>query len=251
MGVSVRARVAQHADRDPARRQARRSIRETASQTYYACLLSHAGCTTDAHVTPRGLRRFADDSSPPGHVRVGTRGPLRAHPRAARPRQRGARARRSRSRAGCRRLAREQRPHLTAMCEVAGMLADEARRFRRRWQGSSPTSPSAGTAGDRSVVRRGRRSRCRCGSSTSPSTPRSSVCWAARTTPCASSATAQGTRSIRRSRPAWPTVPRRFSRSTSTRRHGTRRSPASRADRSCSRATSSIARSPRWATSPT
>ena len=26
--------------------------REGASQTYYACLLSHAGCTTDAHVTP-------------------------------------------------------------------------------------------------------------------------------------------------------------------------------------------------------
>ena len=26
--------------------------RETASQTYYACLLAHSGCTTDAHVTP-------------------------------------------------------------------------------------------------------------------------------------------------------------------------------------------------------
>ena len=25
--------------------------RATASQAYYACLLSHAGCTTDAHVT--------------------------------------------------------------------------------------------------------------------------------------------------------------------------------------------------------
>src|SRR5687768_8883077 len=24
---------------------------ETTSQTYYACILSHAGCTTDAHVT--------------------------------------------------------------------------------------------------------------------------------------------------------------------------------------------------------
>jgi hypothetical protein len=31
---------------------------ETASQAYYACLLSHAGCTTDAHVTAdsSGLR---------------------------------------------------------------------------------------------------------------------------------------------------------------------------------------------------
>ena len=26
--------------------------RERVSQTYYACLLSHSGCTTDAHVTP-------------------------------------------------------------------------------------------------------------------------------------------------------------------------------------------------------
>ena len=25
---------------------------ENVSQTYYACLLSHSGCTTDAHVTP-------------------------------------------------------------------------------------------------------------------------------------------------------------------------------------------------------
>jgi hypothetical protein len=26
--------------------------RENVSQTYYACLLAHSGCTTDAHVTP-------------------------------------------------------------------------------------------------------------------------------------------------------------------------------------------------------
>jgi hypothetical protein len=26
--------------------------RESRWQTYYACLLSHSGCTTDAHVTP-------------------------------------------------------------------------------------------------------------------------------------------------------------------------------------------------------
>ena len=34
--------------------------RETVSQTYYACLLAHSGCTTDAHV--RGLRGFAHDA---------------------------------------------------------------------------------------------------------------------------------------------------------------------------------------------
>jgi hypothetical protein len=27
--------------------------REDVSQTYYACLLAHSGCTTDAHVTPQ------------------------------------------------------------------------------------------------------------------------------------------------------------------------------------------------------
>ena len=34
----------------------------TASQTYYACLLSHSGCTTDAHVTPEV---FGDSLSVP------------------------------------------------------------------------------------------------------------------------------------------------------------------------------------------
>ena len=41
----------------------------------------------------RGLRRFADDAPAPGRVRVGTRCPDRARPRASRPRERGAGAR--------------------------------------------------------------------------------------------------------------------------------------------------------------
>src|SRR5688572_33375276 len=50
----------------------------TASQAYYACLLSHAGCTTDAHVTG-ALRRFAHHPSQPGLVRVPARGLDPAH----------------------------------------------------------------------------------------------------------------------------------------------------------------------------
>ena len=38
-------------DRDAARRPPRRRARD-GSQTYYASLLAHSGCTTDAHVTP-------------------------------------------------------------------------------------------------------------------------------------------------------------------------------------------------------
>src|SRR5918911_2849968 len=36
----------------------------TASQAYYACLLSHAGCTTDAHVTAEVFR-----DSPTPHLK--------------------------------------------------------------------------------------------------------------------------------------------------------------------------------------
>jgi HD-GYP domain-containing protein (c-di-GMP phosphodiesterase class II) len=97
--------------------------RETRWQTYYACLLSHSGCTTDAHVTPEvyggsltthfhplmygsgrevltGLIRALPDAESPGPVRVVQ--VARRFPR----------------------MVRETRPHLSAACEVAGMLAD-------------------------------------------------------------------------------------------------------------------------------
>ena len=125
------------------------------AQTYYACLLSHSGCTTDAHVTGE---IFGDSLTARFHpVRYGSgrevlAGLIRALPD---PESRGL------VRAGqlARRLpkmAREQRPHLTAMCEVAGMLADglelppsvgELLVFRlERWDGWGPLGRAKGDA---------------------------------------------------------------------------------------------------------
>ncbi len=126
---------------------------EQVSQTYYACLLSHSGCTTDAHVTAEvfgdsllarfhpvrygsglevlsGLLRALPDSESRGLVRAGQA--VRRLPR----------------------MAREMRPHLTASCEVAGMLADGlglsgsvqglfAHRFER-WDGHGPLGRAKG-----------------------------------------------------------------------------------------------------------
>ena len=126
---------------------------ENVSQTYYACLLSHSGCTTDAHVTPE---IFGDSLLARFHpVRYGSgrevlTGLIRALPD---PESRGL------TRAGqvarrLPRMAREMRPHLTATCEVAGMLADGlglsgsvqglfAHRFER-WDGHGPLGRAKG-----------------------------------------------------------------------------------------------------------
>ena len=123
------------------------------AQTYYACLLSHSGCTTDAHVTGE---IFGDSLTARFHpVRYGSgrevlAGLIRALPD---PESRGL------VRAGqlARRLpkmAREMRPHLTATCEVAGMLADGlglpgsvgdllVHRFER-WDGHGPLGRAKG-----------------------------------------------------------------------------------------------------------
>jgi HD-GYP domain-containing protein (c-di-GMP phosphodiesterase class II) len=97
--------------------------RECRSQTYYGCLLAHSGCTTDAHVAPQIFGDSLTTHVHPvlyGSGREVLTGFIRALPdpgsaglvRAAQVARR------------LPRLAREQRPHLTAACEVAGMLAD-------------------------------------------------------------------------------------------------------------------------------
>ena len=100
--------------------------REDLGWTYYACLLSHSGCTTDAHVAPEVFGASLTTHLNP--VVYGSRldvlgGLIRAlpDPGGAAPVRAFQVARRFP------RMAREQRQHLTASCEVAGMLAERAR----------------------------------------------------------------------------------------------------------------------------
>jgi HD-GYP domain-containing protein (c-di-GMP phosphodiesterase class II) len=126
---------------------------ETTSQTYYACMLSHAGCTTDAHVTaevfgdsltthfnpvtygrPRevfaGLLRALPDPDSPGPVRALQT--VRRLPR----------------------MARAAGPAFTAICEVAGMLAEGVGlpgsvhglffHLSERWDGNGPLRRARG-----------------------------------------------------------------------------------------------------------
>jgi HD domain len=98
---------------------------ETASQTYYACLLFHVGCTVDAEIA---AETFGDDAALRTHfypVMFGSRyemmtGLLRAlSPPAGPPLLRALQIAR-----GFPKAARQNDRHLAALCEVAQMLAD-------------------------------------------------------------------------------------------------------------------------------
>jgi HD-GYP domain-containing protein (c-di-GMP phosphodiesterase class II) len=94
----------------------------TASETYYACLLSHAGCTTDAHVTAELFGGSLTTHFNPvmyGSGREVFAGLLRALPDP----EGSAPARALQAAGRLPRVARQKRPHFTAMCEVAQMLA--------------------------------------------------------------------------------------------------------------------------------
>ena len=126
-----------------------------ASETYYACLLSHSGCTTDAHVT---ADIFGGSLTTHFHpVRYGSRrevfsGIIRAlpEPDSAGPIRAIQVARR------LPKAAREQRPHLAAMCEVAQMLAEGLglppsvhhllAYLTERWDGKGPLGLAKGDA---------------------------------------------------------------------------------------------------------
>jgi HD-GYP domain-containing protein (c-di-GMP phosphodiesterase class II) len=127
--------------------------RETRWQTYYACLLSHSGCTTDAHVTPEVYGASLTRHFHPlmyGSAREVLTGLIRALPDsdsagAARALQVARRFPR---------MVRETRPHLAAACEVAGMLADRLGLSRsvqdllayllERWDGHGPLGHAEG-----------------------------------------------------------------------------------------------------------
>ena len=127
--------------------------REDLAETYYACLLSHSGCTTDAHVAPHVFGGSLTTHLHPlmyGSGRDVLTGLLRALPD---PDSAGlARARQVAYRLP--RLVREQRTHLAAACEVAGMLADglglspavqgQLAYLLERWDGHGPLGRAKG-----------------------------------------------------------------------------------------------------------
>jgi HD-GYP domain-containing protein (c-di-GMP phosphodiesterase class II) len=97
--------------------------RRTSSETYYACLLSHSGCTTEAQVAAEVFGGSLTSDFGPfmyGSGREVFTGLLRALPDPGKP----TRVRLVQTARRLPRMAREQRPALTAVCEVAGMLAD-------------------------------------------------------------------------------------------------------------------------------
>src|SRR5215211_530818 len=127
--------------------------RATAAQAYYACLLSHAGCTTDAHVTAEIFGDSLTTHLNPvlyGSQREVLTGLSRALPEPESP----APVRALQVARGFPRIARVQRPHFTAMCEVAQMLADGVglpssiagllAHLTERWDGKGPLRRAKG-----------------------------------------------------------------------------------------------------------
>jgi HD-GYP domain-containing protein (c-di-GMP phosphodiesterase class II) len=127
--------------------------RRTASETYYASLLSHAGCTTEAHVAAEVFGGSLTTNLNPvmyGSPREVISGLLRALPDPGRP----AFVRFSQTARRLPRMAREQRPALAAICEVAGMLAERVgappsvpallAQLTERWDGRGPLRRAEG-----------------------------------------------------------------------------------------------------------
>jgi HD-GYP domain-containing protein (c-di-GMP phosphodiesterase class II) len=126
---------------------------ETRRQTYYACLLSHAGCTTDAHITPEVYGASLTTHFHPvmyGSGREVLSGLIRALPD---PGTAGA-VRAAQAARRFPRMVRETRVHVSAACEVAGMLADRLGVSRsvpgllahvvERWDGHGPLRRAKG-----------------------------------------------------------------------------------------------------------
>jgi HD-GYP domain-containing protein (c-di-GMP phosphodiesterase class II) len=125
----------------------------TTSETYHACLLSHAGCTTDAHVTAEVFGDSLTTHFNPvtyGRPREVFAGLLRALPDPESPTP--VRALQTVRRLP--RMARAARPAFTAICEVAGMLAEGVglppsvngllAHLSERWDGKGPLRRARG-----------------------------------------------------------------------------------------------------------
>ena len=127
--------------------------RRTASETYYASLLSHAGCTTEAHIAAEVFGGSLTTNLNPvmyGSTREVVTGVLRALPDPGSP----ALVRFAQTARRLPRMAREQRPALSAACEVAGMLAERVgapssvpellAQLTERWDGKGPLRRAKG-----------------------------------------------------------------------------------------------------------
>jgi HD-GYP domain-containing protein (c-di-GMP phosphodiesterase class II) len=127
--------------------------RQSAAQTYYACLLSHASCTTELHVAAEILGGSLTTNFNPvmyGSRREVLTGFLRVLPDPGSP----ALVRGVQTARRLPRMARELRPALTAACEVAGMLADQVgappsvpgllAHLTERWDGKGPLRRAKG-----------------------------------------------------------------------------------------------------------
>jgi HD-GYP domain-containing protein (c-di-GMP phosphodiesterase class II) len=125
----------------------------TATQTYFACMLAHAGCTTDAHVTAEVFGGSLTTHLNPvvyGSQREVLTGLIRALPEPGSP----APVRALQAARRFPKVARVQRPHFTAMCEVAQMLADGVglpdsiagllAHLTERWDGKGPLKRAKG-----------------------------------------------------------------------------------------------------------
>jgi HD-GYP domain-containing protein (c-di-GMP phosphodiesterase class II) len=126
---------------------------QRASQTYYGCLLCHASCTTEAHVAAEVFGGSLTTNFNPvmyGSGREVLTGMLRALPEPGSP----APLRAVQTVRRLPRMARVQRPAVTAACEVAGMLADQVGAppsvpglfayLTERWDGKGPLRRAKG-----------------------------------------------------------------------------------------------------------
>src|SRR4029078_7730130 len=137
--------------------------RPTAVQTYYGSLLSHAGCTTDAHLAAEVFGGSLTEHLNPlmyGSSREVMTGLIRALPD---PGVSGP-ARGVQFAQRLPRMVRSSRPAIAANCEVAGMLAEQTGApaavaaslayLTDRWDGQGPLRRGAG-AGERTCALRG------------------------------------------------------------------------------------------------
>ena len=127
--------------------------RDTAVLTYYASLLSHAGCTAEVHVAAEVFGRSMTENFNPlmyGSLREVFVGLVRSLP----DEDASGLARAAQTVRRLPRMARQTRPSLTASCEVAGMLgeqtgapsavADVLSYLTDRWDGHGPLGRGKG-----------------------------------------------------------------------------------------------------------